>query len=196
MLVCKHFVFVGVGKKSAYLQLFPIIEEKRHISCKLCKKFKIFSSSAILISFVSNICCTHPICSTEHSIKCLPHIFRRTTNIHLNRSHKIPGLRTSANWFVINILTYWTCKCTDIKPNKHWFVQPQSHLWSHFLSVNSLKKTTNWKKRRMWSLFLRQPLQCVHDKNTNILLWQPNLSLCSRVNTCIQKFPFKLIDLI
>lgn len=28
MLVCKHFVFVGVGKKSAYLQLFPIIEEK------------------------------------------------------------------------------------------------------------------------------------------------------------------------
>lgn len=90
MPVCKHFVFVGVGKKSAYLQLFPIIEEKRPVSCKLCKKFKIFSSSEILISFVSNICCTHLICSTEHSIKCLPHIFRRTTNIHLNRSHKIP----------------------------------------------------------------------------------------------------------
>lgn len=119
MMVCKHFVFVGVGKKSAYLQLFPIIEEKRHISCKLCKIFKNFSSSAILISFVLNICYTHPICSTEHSIKYLPLIFRRTTNIHFNISHKIPRLRTSANWFVINILTDCTCKCMDKKPSKH-----------------------------------------------------------------------------
>lgn len=142
MLVCKHFVFVGVGKKSAYLQLFPIIEEKETHILKLCKKFKIFSSSAILISFVSNICCTHPICSTEHSIKCLPHIFRRTTNIHLNRSHKIPGLRTSANWFVINILTYWTCKCTDIKPS----IDLCSH--NHISEVISFLLTA-WKKQQI-----------------------------------------------
>lgn len=115
----------------------------------------------------------------------------------INRSHKIPGLRTSANWFEINILTYWTCKCTDIKPNKHWFVQPQSHLWSHFLSVNSLKKTTNWKKKGGCEVSSSDSHSNVYmTKNTNILLWQPNLSLCSRVNTCIQKFPFKLIDLI